>query len=189
MLAPVRFSIILLIICGGIYPVVTTLVGGALFPYHASGSIINGADGQPVGSELIAQAFDKDIYFHPRPSAAGSDGYDATSSGGSNYAPTNQKLIDRVTSDAASLKQENPGLTVLPADLLTTSGSGLDPDITPAAALAQVPRIAQARGISEQQLTDLINSHVTQPDLRVFGVARVNVLKLNLALDAMAPKH
>ena len=189
MLAPLRISIILLVICGGIYPALVTLVGGTLFPYQASGSIINGSDGNPVGSELIAQAFDRDIYFHPRPSAAGADGYDATSSGGSNLGPTNQKLIDRVTSDAAALKQENPGLSVLPADLLTTSGSGLDPDISPEAATAQVPRIAAARGISEQQVTDLVNSHITLPDLGIFGVPRVNVLKLNLALDAVAPQH
>ena len=114
---------------------------------------------------------------------------DATASAGSNLGPTNQKLIDRVTTDAASLRQENPGLTVLPADLLTTSGSGLDPDISPAAALAQVPRVAQARGISEQQATDLVNSHITPPDLGIFGVPRVNVLKLNLALYALAPQH
>ena len=134
MLAPLRISLVLLVICGGIYPVLVTLVGGTLFPYQAQGSIITRSDGTPVGSELIAQAFDKDIYFHPRPSAAGADGYDATASAGSNLGPTNQKLIDRVTSDASALQQENPNLTVLPADLLTTSGSGLDPDISPEAA-------------------------------------------------------
>ncbi len=188
MLAPLRISLVLLVICGGIYPVLVTLVGGTLFPYQAQGSIITRSDGTPVGSELIAQAFDKDGYFHPRPSAAGADGYDATASAGSNLGPTNQKLIDRVTADAASLRQENPSLTVLPADLMTTSGSGLDPDISPEAALAQVPRIAQARGISEQQVTDLINSHITPPDLGIFGVPRINVLKLNLALDALVPQ-
>jgi K+-transporting ATPase ATPase C chain len=187
MLAPLRISIVLLLICGGVYPALVTLVGGAAFPYQANGSIIMGKDGNPVGSELIAQAFDKDTYFHPRPSAAGADGYDATSSGGSNLASTNQKLIDRVAADAASLRADNPALTVLPADLLTTSGSGLDPDISPAAALAQVPRIARARSVPEQRITDLINSHVTPPDLGIFGVARVNVLKLNLALDAAIP--
>ena len=189
LLAPLRISVVLLLICGGIYPVLVTLVGGTLFPYQAQGSIIASSDGTPIGSELIAQAFDKDSYFHPRPSAAGADGYDATASGGSNLGPTNQKLIDRVTSDAASLRQENSNLTVLPADLLTTSGSGLDPDISPAAAMAQVPRVAQARGISEQQVTDLVSSHITPPDLGIFGVPRINVLKLNLALDALAPQH
>jgi K+-transporting ATPase ATPase C chain len=187
MLAPIRISIVLLLICGLVYPVVVTLVGGAIFPYQANGSIINDSSGNPIGSELIAQAFDKDYYFHPRPSAAGTDGYDPTSSGGSNLGPTNQKLIDRVSSDAAALKQENPSLSVLPADLLTTSGSGLDPDISPEAAMAQVPRVAQARGISEQQVTDLVNGHITRPDLGILGVPRINVLKLNLALDAAAP--
>src|SRR3984893_8576963 len=187
MLAPLRISIVLLLICGGLYPLLVTLVGGVAFPYQANGSIINGKDGNPVGSELIAQAFDKDEYFHPRPSAAGADGWDATASGGSNLAPTNQKLIDRVTGDAAALKTENPSLSVLPADLLTTSGSGLDPDISPGAALAQAPRVATARSIPEQTVVDLIKSHTTPPDLFIFGVARVNVLKLNLALDAAAP--
>src|SRR3982074_2679364 len=127
MLAPLRLSVVLLLICGGLYPVLVTLIGGVAFPYQSQGSIINGKDGKPVGSELIAQAFDKDEYFHPRPSAAGTNGWDATSSGGSNLGSTNQKLIDRVTTDAAALKAENPSLTVLPADLLTTPAPGLDP--------------------------------------------------------------
>jgi K+-transporting ATPase ATPase C chain len=187
MLAPLRLSLVLLIICGGIYPALVTFVGGAIFPYQANGSIIVGADGNPVGSELIAQAFDKDGYFHPRLSAAGPDGYDATSSGGSNLGPTNQKLIDRVSSDAQALKAANPSLTVLPADLLTTSGSGLDPDISPEAAFAQAPVVAQARGLTEQQVTDLINAHITGRELGIFGEPRINVLKLNLALDAAKP--
>jgi potassium-transporting ATPase KdpC subunit len=183
--APIRLSIVLLVICGGLYPALVTWLGGAIFPYQAGGSIITGSNGLPVGSELIAQAFDKDEYFHPRPSAAGPDGYDATSSGGSNLGPTNQKLIDRVTNDAASLRAENPSLQTLPADLLTTSGSGLDPDISPEAAMAQVPRVAQARGLSTDQVTQLVQSHITGPDLGIFGVPRVNVLKLNLALDTL----
>ena len=187
MLAPIRISVVLLLICGLVYPVVVTLVGGAILPYQANGSIVTDSSGNPIGSELIAQSFTQDYYFHPRPSAAGSNGYDPTSSGGSNLGPTNQALIDRVTKDASALKEENPNLTVLPADLLTTSGSGLDPDISPEGAMAQVPRVAKARGISEQQLTDLVNSHVTPPDLGIFGVARINVLKLNLALDVAAP--
>jgi potassium-transporting ATPase KdpC subunit len=187
MFAPLRISIVLLVICGLVYPALVVIVGGLAFPYQASGSIITDANGNPVGSELIAQAFDKDGYFHPRPSAAGTDGYDATNSGGSNLGPTNQKLIDRVTSDAAALKAENPNLTVLPADLLTTSGSGLDPDISPDAAIAQTPRVAKARGLSEQQVRDLINSHITGRDLGIFGEPRVNVLKLNLALDQVKP--
>ena len=186
MLAPLRISLVLLVICGGIYPALVTLVGGVAFPYQATGSILTN-DGTPVGSELIAQAFDTDGYFHARPSAAGANGYDATSSGGSNLGPTNQKLIDRVASDAQALEQENPSLTVLPADLLTTSGSGLDPDISPDAALAQAPRVAQARSLPEQQVRDLITSHATGRDLGVFGEPRINVLKLNLALDQVKP--
>jgi K+-transporting ATPase ATPase C chain len=186
MLAPLRISVVLFILLGGIYPAVVTLVGGALFPYQAQGSIIVDKNGKSIGSELIAQAFDKDIYFHPRPSAAGTDGYDATASGGSNLGPTNQKLIDRVKGDAAALKQENPKLTVLPADLLTTSGSGLDPDISPAAALAQVPRVAAARKLPEDQVTGLVQSHLTGRQLGIFGDPRVNVLDLNLALDQLA---
>ncbi len=186
MLAPLRISLVLLVICGGIYPALVTLVGGLAFPYQANGSILT-QDGTPVGSELIAQAFDRDGYFHPRPSAAASDGYDATASSGSNLGPTNQKLVDRVATDAAALKQENPSLTVLPADLLTASGSGPDPDVSPDAALAQAPRVAEARGMPEQQVRDLINSHITGRDLGIFGEPRVNVLKLNLALDAAKP--
>src|SRR5579862_9640575 len=185
MLAPLRLSLILLVICGGIYPLVVTGIGHTLFPYQAEGSIVQGPNGQDVGSALIAQAFDKDQYFHPRPSAAGTDGYDATSSGGSNLGPTNQALIDRVTADAKALKEENPSLTTIPADLITTSASGLDPDISPEAALAQAPRVAKARGLTAQQVTDLINSHVVGPDLGILGAPRVNVLLLNIALDAM----
>jgi potassium-transporting ATPase KdpC subunit len=187
MLAALRLSVVLLVICGGLYPAVVTGIGMLAFPYQANGSIINDGAGNPIGSELVAQAFDKDGYFHPRPSAAGTDGYDPTSTGGSNLGPTNQKLIDRVSADAAALHKENPSLTVLPADLLTTSGSGLDPDISPDAALAQAPRIAQARDLSEQQVRDLINGHITGRDLGIFGEPRVNVLKLNLALDALKP--
>jgi K+-transporting ATPase ATPase C chain len=185
MLAPLRFSVVLLLLCGGVYPTLVTLIGQAAFPYQANGSIIRRADGSAVGSDLIAQAFDKDEYFHPRPSAAGSDGYDASSSGGSNLAPTNRKLIDRVTADAEALKKENPDLAALPADLLTTSGSGLDPDISPAAAMAQVPRVAAARQVPKEKVAELVASQVTGRDLGIFGEPRVNVLRLNLALDAL----
>src|SRR5438445_8107561 len=159
--APLRLSIVFLLICGGIYPVAVTLLGGAIFPYQANGSIITGADGNPVGSELIAQAFDKDIYFHPRPSAAGSDGYDATSSGGSNLGPTNQKLIDAVKDRTDAYRQEN-GLAAdapVPVDAVTTSASGLDPDISPANALLQANRVAQARNLSEDQVRSLVNQY------------------------------
>lgn len=165
------------------YPAVVTLIGGNLFPRQAQGSIVYDKNGKSIGSELIAQAFDKDIYFHPRPSAAGTDGYDATASGGSNLGPTNKVLIDRVKASADALKQENPNLTVLPADLLTTSGSGLDPDISVEAAMAQVPRVAKARNLTADQVTALVQGHITGRDLGIFGDPRVNVLDLNLALD------
>lgn len=183
-MAAIRLSIVLLLLCGGIYPTLVTLIGGAIFPYQAGGSIIT-RDGKVVGSELIAQAFDKDQYFHPRPSAAGNDGYDASNSSGSNLGPTNQKLIDRVKGDAEALRKENPNLKELPADLLTTSGSGLDPDISPAAAMAQVPRVAKARSLPEDRVATLVQSNVTGRSLGIFGEPRVNVLKLNLALDAL----
>jgi K+-transporting ATPase ATPase C chain len=182
-LAPIRISIIFFILLGGVYPAVTTVIGQALFPRQAQGSIVYDKSGKPIGSELIAQAFDKDIYFHPRPSAAGTDGYDPTSSGGSNLGPTNKALVDRVTASAAALKQENPGLTVLPADLLTTSGSGLDPDISVEAAMAQVPRVAKARNLTTDAVTAIVNSHIYGRDLGIFGDPRINVLDLNLALD------
>jgi potassium-transporting ATPase KdpC subunit len=185
--APVRISILFLLLFGGLYPLAVTGAGQALFPGKAQGSLVTNAAGQTVGSKLIAQAFDKDIYFHPRPSAAGADGYDATASSGSNLAPSNKALIDRVTADAAALRAENPSLNKLPADLLTTSASGLDPDLTPDAVMAQVPRVAKARGLSEAQVTEVVNSQIIGRDLGIFGEKRVNVLELNLALDALKP--
>jgi K+-transporting ATPase ATPase C chain len=186
MLAPIRLSIVLLVLLGGVYPAVVTLIGGALFPYQAEGSLIT-RDGQMIGSALIAQAFDQDRYFHPRPSAAGDGGYDGMHSGGSNLGPTNQKLIDRVKMGAEALRHENPDLQGLPADLLTTSASGLDPDISPEGALAQVPRVARARSLSEAQVEALVRGHTQGPELGLFGQPRINVLELNLELDASAP--
>jgi K+-transporting ATPase ATPase C chain len=185
--APVRISILFLLLFGGLYPLAVTGAGQALFPHKADGSLVTNSAGQTVGSTLIGQAFDKDIYFHSRPSAAGTDGYDASSSSGSNLAPSNKALIDRVTADAAALRAENPSLNRLPADLLTTSASGLDPDLTPDAVMAQVPRVAKARGLTEVRVTDLVNSHIIGRDLGIFGEKRVNILELNLALDALKP--
>jgi len=185
MLAPLRISIVLLILCGGVYPAVVTVFGQLLFPYQANGSIIMGKDGKPVGSALIGQAFDKPGYFQGRPSAAGPDGYDATASSGTNLGPTNQALINAVRARAAALRKENPSLTVLPADLLTSSASGLDPDISPEAAMAQVPRVAKARNLPEAQVAALVQSHVTGRVFGLFGEPYVNVLKLNLALDQL----
>ena len=182
----IRYTILMTLIFGIGYPLLVTGIAGVLFPHRAAGSLIL-KNGQVIGSELIAQSFTADKYFHPRPSAAG-NGYDAANSGGTYLGPTNQKLIDRVRTDAASLQQENPGQPV-PVDLITTSASGLDPDISPAAAEFQVPRVARARGLSESTVRDLVQKHTRQRDLGLLGEPRVNVLELNLALDEVGTKN
>jgi len=181
----VRLSLVLLILCGGVYPALTTLVGQVAFPRQANGSLVLRSDGAVIGSELIAQPFDTDRYFHPRPSAAGADGYNAAASSGSNLGATNKILSDRVAAAASALRAENASLTTLPADLLTTSASGLDPDISIAAALAQVPRIAKARSLPAERVAALVNDSAIGPEFGIFGTRRVNVLLLNLAVDAL----
>jgi len=174
------------ILLGMIYPLVITGLARVLFPDKANGQIIY-RNGEAIGSRLIAQPFTSARYFHPRPSAAG-NGYDATNSAGTNFAPTNQKLIDRVRADAATLQQENPSQPV-PVDLITTSASGLDPEISPAAAEFQVPRVARARNLSESTVRELVQKHTYPRDLGLLGEPRVNVLELNLALDELAPRN
>ncbi|MGA2559802.1 MAG: potassium-transporting ATPase subunit KdpC [Terracidiphilus sp.] len=181
--ASIRFTLVTLLLLGIGYPLVVTGIAGALFPHKAAGSLIP-KDGQIVGSELLAQSFTADKYFHPRPSAAG-NGYDATSSGGSNLAQSNKALVDREQGSIDKLAAENPGKPV-PIDLVTTSGSGLDPDITPDAAYFQAPRVAQARGLSETQVRQLIASHITPRQFGILGEPRVNVLALNMDLDKIA---
>lgn len=171
------------ILLGLIYPLVVTALAQVLFKDKANGQLIQ-RNGDVIASRIIAQPFSSPKYFHPRPSAAG-NGYDAANSGGTNLAPTNQKLIDRVRADAATLHQENPSQPI-PVDLLTTSASGLDPDISPAAAEFQIPRIARERGISESAVRDLVQKHTEQRNLGLLGEPRVNVLELNLALDEVA---
>jgi potassium-transporting ATPase KdpC subunit len=168
------------ILLGLIYPLAVTALAQILFRDKANGQIIQHG-GQAIGSRIIAQPFTGAKYFHPRPSAAG-NGYDAANSGGTNLGPTNQKLIDRVRSDAATLHQENSNQPI-PVDLITTSASGLDPEISPAAAEFQIPRVAKERGLSESALRDLIQKHTAQRDLGLLGEPRVNVLELNIALD------
>jgi potassium-transporting ATPase KdpC subunit len=178
----IRFTIFATVLCGIVYPLIVTGIASVLFPHQAAGSLIL-KDGKVIGSELLAQSFTSDRYFHPRPSAAG-NGYDATSSGGSNLAQSNAKLVQRIQGDIDKLSKENPGKPV-PIDLVTTSGSGLDPDITPDAAYFQAPRIAKARGLTEDQVRQLIAQHITGRQLGLFGEPRVNVLALNLDLDAL----
>lgn len=176
----IRFTILATVLCGIAYPLLVTGIASMLFPHQASGSLIL-KDGKVIGSELLAQSFTADRYFHPRPSAAG-NGYDATSSGGSNLAQSNAKLVQRIQGDIDKLSKENPGKPV-PIDMVTMSGSGLDPDITPDAAYFQAPRVAKARGLSEDQVRQLIAQHITGRQLGLFGEPRVNVLALNLDLD------
>jgi K+-transporting ATPase ATPase C chain len=167
------------------YPLAVTEASRALLPFQANGSLIRNKSGQVVGSALIAQGFVKPEYLHPRPSAAGK-GYDATSSGGSNLGPLNPDLIKRVKTDADALRKED-GATVIPADAVTTSGSGLDPEITPANARMQVARIALARGIDKAQVQAVIDQNTKGPTWGFLGQPRVNVLKTNIVLDARYP--
>jgi K+-transporting ATPase ATPase C chain len=186
--------IVLTLITGLVYPLVMTGIAGVLFPTQAQGSLVE-VDGKVVGSSLIGQEFTSDKYFHGRPSATTAPDpndssktvaapYNAANSGGSNLGPTNKALIDRVKADVDKLKQENPSAPV-PIDLVTTTGSGLDPDITPEAAFFQVPRVAKARNLPEDRLRQLVNDHVQGRLLGLFGEPRVNVLALNMALDGL----
>ncbi|MFY9852353.1 MAG: potassium-transporting ATPase subunit KdpC [Terracidiphilus sp.] len=179
----ILFTVVTTILFGLGYPLVVTGIASVIFPHKAAGSLIL-KDGQVIGSELIAQSFTSDKYFHPRPSAAG-NGYDATASGGSNLAQSNKALVTRIQGDIDKLSAENPGKPV-PIDMVTASGSGLDPDITPEAAYFQAPRVAKARGINEDRMRQFVELHITGRQLGVLGEPRVNVLLLNLDLDKLA---
>jgi potassium-transporting ATPase KdpC subunit len=180
----ILMTIVTTILLGIIYPLVITTIAQIFFREKANGQLVV-TNGKIVGSRIIGQAFSSPGYFHPRPSNAGS-GYDAANSNGSQLGPTNQKLIDRVKTDTVAAQAENPG-TPVPIDLVTTSASGLDPDITPAAAAFQMPRVAKARGISEEQLRPFVARHTENRQWGFLGEPRVNVLELNLDLDRQFP--
>jgi potassium-transporting ATPase KdpC subunit len=186
LITAVLMTVVTTVLLGLIYPLAVTGLAQVIFPAQANGSLLRSGDGTVIGSSLIGQPFSSPGYFRSRPSAAGPNGYDAASSGGSNLGPTNQKLVDRVKGDAEKLQAENPGKPV-PIDLVTTSGSGLDPHISPAAAEFQIPRVARERGISEEELRQIVRAHTRARQFGFLGEPTVNVLELNLDLNHKVP--
>jgi K+-transporting ATPase ATPase C chain len=183
----ILITVVFTLLTGILYPLAVTGVAQLAFPHQANGSLVP-ANGKDVGSSLIAQNFTKPEYFHPRPSAAGDKGYDPTSSGASNLGPTNPALADRLKKDVAAFRKDNPDYTgPIPADALMTSGSGLDPDISPANAIAQTARVANARHTSTDRIARLVDANTKGRQFGFLGEPRVNVLELNLALDAAVP--
>lgn len=180
----ILYTIVTVILLGLIYPVVMTGIGMLIFPHQANGSFVE-SNGKVVGSEIIGQLWTKPQYFQGRPSAAGKNGYDPTSTGGTNFGPTSKKLIDSTKATIAALKKANPdAVGEPPIDLITSSGSGIDPDISPEAATWQTPRVAKARHMTEAAVKAIVDAHTAGRMLGILGEPRVNVLQLNLALDA-----
>jgi K+-transporting ATPase ATPase C chain len=186
LISAILMTVVTTILLGLVYPLVVTGLAQVLFPYKANGQLIS-QNGKVIGSRIIAQPFTGAGYFHPRGSAAG-NGYDAANSGSSNLGPTNQKLVDRVKTDVAAAQSENPAKPI-PVDYVTTSGSGLDPDISPANAEFQAPRVAKERGISLDKTLELVHQHTEERQFQFLGEARVNVLELNLDLDSKFPSQ
>lgn len=178
------FTLVSVVALGIVYPVVIWLIGVVAFPHQANGSLIE-SGGKIIGSQLVGQTFTKPQYFHGRPSAAGKNGYDPTATGGTNLGPTSKKLIDSVAAAVAALKKENPDASgPIPPELVTSSASGIDPDISPEGAYYQIPRVAKARGVSQDAIRALVDAHVQRRTLGILGEPHVNVLELNRALDA-----
>jgi potassium-transporting ATPase KdpC subunit len=186
LITAVLMTFVTTLLLGLVYPLAVTGLAQVIFRDKANGQLIKRADGTIIGSRLIGQPFNSPGYFRSRPSAAGAAGYDAGASSGSNYGPTNQKLIDRIKADLVKLQAENPGRPV-PIDLLTTSGSGLDPHISPAAAEFQVPRVARERGLTADEVRRIVAAHTASRQFGFLGEPTVNVLELNLDLDSMKP--
>ena len=187
LLISILYTLATTVLLGILYPLAVTGLAQVFFHRQANGDLITAGD-KIVGSHLLGQPFTAAGYFYSRPSAAGAAGYDPTASGGSNFGPTNKMLIDRVTASVQQLQPTNPN-TPIPADLVTTSGSGLDPDISPASSDFQVPRVAKERGMSEQDVRAAVAKHTKGRQLGFLGEPRVNVLDLNLDLDAIRPRH
>ena len=185
LLPAVLFTAVTIVVFGLIYPMVVWLIGSVAFPYQANGSLVRDDKGVVVGSSLIGQLFTKPQYFQGRPSAAGKNGYDPTQTGGTNLAPTSKKLIDSVTAAIAALKKANPDATGdIPPELVTSSASGIDPDISPEGAYYQIPRVAKARGVSQDAIRAIVDAHIRGRTFGILGEPRVNVFELNRALDA-----
>jgi K+-transporting ATPase ATPase C chain len=184
MLIALRATIVTLVLTGLLYPFAMTGLGQVLFPYAANGSLVTDDSGRVIGSELIGQSFSSPKYFWSRPSAAGTDGYDASASSGSNLGPTSQKLRDRITADIARLREaHSDGNGPIPAELVTSSASGLDPHLSPAAALWQVERVARVRGVAPDRVRTLVEANIEGRTFGILGEPRVNLLQLNVALD------